>query len=61
MTDRFEFENKLIQFSTVIDDLREISNRDYNQELSTIADYYDLKFRHLWDMFEKMIAEGNIK
>ena len=61
MTDRFEFEQKLIKFGGIIDDLREVANSKYDQRVMTIADYYDYQFDALWIMFEKMVKEGNIK
>lgn len=61
MTDRFEFEQKLIKFSGVIEDLRELANSKYDQRIMTLADYYDYQFSELWNMFEQMIKDGNIK
>ena len=61
MSDRFEFEQKLIKFSNVIEDLREVANSKYDQRIMTLADYYDYQFDALWVLFEKMIRDGNIK
>ena len=61
MTDRFEFEQKLIKFSNVIEDLREVANKTYDQRIMTLADYYDYQFDALWTLFEQMVKEGNIK
>jgi len=47
MIDRFEFEQKLIKFSGVIDDLRIIGDKRYDQRLITLADYYDYQFDEL--------------
>ena len=61
MTDRFEFEQRLIKFSNIIQDLREVANSKYDQRVMTIADYYDYQFEALWDMFESMVKDGSIK
>ena len=61
MSDRFEFEQKLIKFSGIIEDLREVANSKYDQRVMTIADYYDYQFEALWDMFESMVKDGSIK
>ena len=61
MSDRFEFEQKLIKFSGIIEDLREVANSKYDQRIMTLADYYDYQFDALWTLFEKMIRDGNIK
>ena len=61
MSDRFEFEQRLIKFSNIIQDLREVANSKYDQRVMTIADYYDYQFEALWDMFESMVKDGSIK
>jgi hypothetical protein len=61
MCDRFDFEQKLIKFSGIIDDLRTIADKKYDQRLNTLADYYNYQFYELWEMFEKLIKEGIIK
>lgn len=53
----FDLEQKILQFSNIIEDL-EILSKDIPdpivvQKLENIKKYYDFKFTDLWSVFEK--------
>ena len=57
-TTRIELEQDILACMHVIDDLRKIDNEN---DIETIAKYYDLKFRQLWNTFEWLAKSGDIK
>ena len=53
--DRFELEQRIIKAWSITDDLK--NAYDMN-DVNTIASYYDMQFKQLWDLFEDMIHSG---
>lgn len=62
--DRFDFENELIKFANIIEDLKSL-NRGINgindKQINHIIDYYNDRFDALWNLFEEMVHTGQIK
>lgn len=56
--DRFELEQRIIKTWTIIDDLK---NTQDIGNVHTIASYYDIQFKQLWDLFEDMIHSKQFK
>jgi hypothetical protein len=42
----------------VIEDLRRLDNEN---DIETLAKYYDLKFKQLWNTFEWLVKSGDLK
>ena len=56
--DRFELEQRIIKLWGIIDDLKAAESMDH---VYTIAEYYDIQFQQLWDLFEDMISTNQFK
>lgn len=70
MSDRFEFEQQIMDCWGVCDDMgtlfkmediRELSQDELANALLGLKTVYQMKFEILFDMFERMIKEGKIK
>ena len=70
MTDRFEFEQQIMDCWGVTDDIdtlyklsdiREMSEDELANALLGLKTVYQMKFELLFDMFEQMIKDGKIK
>lgn len=59
MTDRFDLEQQLLKFSSIMDDIRDL-NLD-NAHVDRILNYYDFKFENLWATFEQMVRDEHRK
>jgi len=62
--DRFDFEQELIKFANIIDDLKSVNrgiNGINNRQIDHLIDYYNDRFDTLWNLFEEMVHEGQIK
>jgi len=57
-TTRFELEQDILACMNVIEDIRRIDNEN---DLEVLAKYYDLKFKQLWNTFEWLTKNGDIK
>ena len=61
--DRFDFEQELVRFAYIIDDLKQV-NRGINgindKQIDNIINYYDDKFNDLWDLFEELVHTKQI-
>jgi hypothetical protein len=71
MSDRFDFEQQIMNCWSVIDDIRAL-NKQYvdkgNMTTDQVSNYllgletiYQVKFEQLFDQFETMIKQGTIK
>lgn len=61
MANRFDFEQKLIKFSTITEDLQELNSKNPDLKLQHIIDYYNDQYENLWAMFEQMIQDKQIR
>lgn len=73
MTDRFDFEQQIMKCWNVTDDMDYIAQYVSNLHMDAkdqdkvmnmlfgLKDMYDVKFQYMFDTFEKMIKEGQIK
>ncbi len=70
MTDRFKLEEQIQAAWSVVDDLKLLNEvvMEKNPSTDTVANYllgletiYQAKFEKLFETFEKMIQEGQIK
>lgn len=73
MTDRFDFEQQIMKCWNVTDDMDYIAQYVSNLHMDAkdqdkvmnmlfgLRDMYDVKFQYMFDTFEKMIKEGQIK
>lgn len=60
--DRFDFEQWMLDCWKVTDDIKMYADRDVTAEdWKALSNYYEHKFNRLWDLFERMIREGNIR
>lgn len=69
MSDRFDFEQKIMECWNIIKDIRDLNDQYMNSKMTedNVANYllgletiYEVKFTQLFDMFEKMIHERKI-
>jgi hypothetical protein len=71
MTDRFDFEQKIMQCWSVVEDIKTLNEQiqDFPGTMTAdqVANYllgletiYQVKFEQLFDMFEQMIREKKI-
>jgi hypothetical protein len=50
-TTRVDLEQDILACWSVIDDIRKLDNEN---DVETIANYYELKFKQLWNTFENL-------
>ena len=62
MSDRFDLEQKFLRCWNIIGDIRLFARIGSTPEqLTALADYYDVYFQNLFDQMETMSKEGKIK
>ena len=70
MSDRFDFEQEIMNCWNVTNDIEllikrldehKINSDDLKTYLSGLKTIYDVKFNQLFDTFEYLIKQGNIK
>lgn len=60
--DRFDMEQEILECWKVTNDINMLVDKDASAEnFKVLANYYELKFDRLWDTFEILIRQGNIK
>jgi len=62
--DRFDFEQELIRFANIIDDLKQVNrgvNGINNRQIDHMINYYNDRFDIVWNLFEEMVHTGQIK
>lgn len=60
--DRFDMEQEILECWKVVNDINMLIDKNTSAEnFKVLADYYELKFDRLWDTFETLIQQGNIK
>jgi hypothetical protein len=61
MSDRFEFEQEILECWKITNDLQMYIDQSASIETTKILiDYYERKFQKVWDTFETMIKDGKI-
>lgn len=61
MSDRFDFEQEILECWKVTDDLQMYIDQGAGiADTKVLIDYYERKFQKVWDTFESMIKAGKI-
>jgi hypothetical protein len=62
MSDRFDLEQNILRCWNIIDDIRLFARIGSTPEqMTALADCYEVYFQNLFDQMETMIKEGKIK
>ena len=61
MSDRFEFEQEILECWKVTNDLQMYIDQGATiEDTKVLIDYYERKFQKVWDTFETLIKERKI-
>jgi hypothetical protein len=61
MSDRFEFEQEIMECWKVTNDLQMYIDQGASiEDTKVLIDYYERKFQKVWDTFETLIKERKI-
>ena len=61
MSDRFDFEQEILECWKVTNDLKMYIDQEASiADTKVLIDYYERKFQKVWDTFESMIKAGKI-
>ena len=61
MSDRFEFEQEILECWKVTNDLQMYIDQGASiEDTKVLIDYYERKFQKVWDTFETLIHERKI-
>jgi hypothetical protein len=61
MSDRFEFEQEILECWKITNDLQMYIDQGASiEDTKVLIDYYERKFQKVWDTFETMIKAGKI-
>ena len=61
MSDRFDFEQEIMECWKVTNDMQMYIDQGASiEDLKVLIDYYERKFQKVWDTFEHMIQERKI-
>jgi len=61
MSDRFEFEQEIMECWKITNDLQMYIDQGASiEDTKVLIDYYDRKFQKVWDTFETLIKERKI-
>jgi hypothetical protein len=61
MSNRFEFEQEIMECWKVTNDLQMYIDQGASiEDTKVLIDYYERKFQKVWDTFETLIAERKI-
>jgi hypothetical protein len=61
MSDRFEFEQEIMECWKITNDLQMYIDQGASiEDTKVLIDYYERKFQKVWDTFETLIAEHKI-
>ena len=56
--DRFDMEQKIINFGSILDDLKLVNDYIGDDRIDALIKLYQLKYDDLWNCFEKVIENG---
>jgi len=61
MSDRFDFEQEIMECWKVTNDMQMYIDQGANiEDLKVLIDYYERKFNKVWDTFEHLVKERKI-
>lgn len=61
MSDRFEFEQEILECWKVCNDMQMYIDQGADiTDLKVLIDYYERKFQKTWDTFEQLIKDGKL-
>lgn len=61
MSDRFEFEQEILECWKVTNDLQMYIDQGASiEDTKVLIDYYERKFQKVWDTFEQLIKDGKL-
>ena len=61
MSDRFEFEQEIMECWKITNDLQMYIDQGASiEDTKVLIDYYERKFQKVWDTFETLISERKI-
>jgi hypothetical protein len=61
MSDRFEFEQEIMECWKITNDLQMYIDQGASiEDTKVLIDYYERKFQKVWDTFENLIKERKI-
>lgn len=61
MTDRFQFEQEILECWKVTNDLQMFIDQGASiEETKVLINYYERKFQKVWDTFEQLIKDGKL-
>jgi hypothetical protein len=61
MSDRFDFEQEIMECWKITNDLQMYIDQGASiEDTKVLIDYYERKFQKVWDTFETLIAERKI-
>lgn len=61
MSDRFEFEQEILECWKVTNDLQMYIDQGASiEDTKVLIDYYERKFQKVWDTFEQLIQDGKL-
>lgn len=61
MTDRFQFEQEILECWKVTNDLQMYIDQGASiEDTKVLIDYYERKFQKVWDTFEQLIKDGKL-
>ncbi len=61
MSDRFEFEQEILECWKVTSDLQMYIDQGASiEDTKVLIDYYERKFQKVWDTFEQLIKDGKL-
>ena len=61
MSDRFEFEQEIMECWKITNDLQMYIDQGASiEDTKVLIEYYERKFQKVWDTFETLIAERKI-
>jgi len=62
MSDRFDLEQNILRCWNITEDIRLfVSKGSTPEQMTALADYYDVYFQNLFEQMETMIKEGKMK
>lgn len=61
MSDRFDFEQEILECWKVTNDLQMYIDQGASiEDVKVLIDYYERKFQKVWDTFEQLIKDGKL-
>jgi len=59
MTDRFNLEQRMLQFMSIVEELEAYEGAD-KEYIQALAKVYAVKADRLWDCFEELVSGGRL-